>query len=503
MKDTTTQDYNPPAKATDLIYGFTLDELKRLSNEFQIHHNAELSFNDMLTILFQRAHIRSIASCDSEDNKELKKKIFNLKTNFYNAQMAVVVSPGMKKEKVKHKKGDVKRDENGDPISDGTNADGTPRWQTYDKDEVETKETPVKVPTYDMEAYPGKYTFLKDIIESAVVPPDFDQLRRKTCSSIDFNRGMEIIEWLSNYYMFDNKDKFKERFSLLVCNAKARALGYDPKWPVMFSIVGYFGDGKGWLAKMLLKTYDEVFDTISAHARYDQLLGRFNAVMLTRGMIHLDEHKGFDSDAREALKSYITEPTVSVELKGRDVKLYDNMTTLFSTTNETVLDVVGFQKDRRIIEFKLLGRKTLPNGDLDEIPDDEMIAKLHELWMVMPCEHPNPRKVIDELLDESGKRLDFSMGEIVATLFNEHSSDMYRGSTNYLNVAKAKGLLKPMMVRWKDLRSWCETQGIFRTYPSGGIYVNRKVLQNLVENTLNPDAKADSDADLSHNVEDI
>ena len=81
MKDTTTQDYNPTAKATDLIYGFTLDELKRLSKEFQTHHNAELSFNDMLTILFQRAHIRSIASCDSEDNKELKKKLLNKKLN--------------------------------------------------------------------------------------------------------------------------------------------------------------------------------------------------------------------------------------------------------------------------------------------------------------------------------------------------------------------------------------------------------------------------------------
>ena len=496
---------NEPSKpvSEDLLYGFTLEELKRLGSEFHIHHNAERSFNDILTILFQREHIRSLASCNSADDESMKRKILDLKTNFYNAQMAVVVSPGTKKEKVKHKRGDVMRYDNGDPISDGTNADGSPRWKTYPKDTIEIKETEVDVPTYDIVATPSKYTLLKEVIESAVVPPDLDYLRRKTCSSMDYARGMEIIDRLADYYIFEDREKFKERFSLLVCNAKARALGYNPKWPVMFSMVGQHGVGKGWFAKMLLKTYDEVFDTISVDARYDQLLGRFNGVMLTRGMVHIDEHKGLDSDSREALKSYITEPKVSVELKGRDVKLYDNMTTLFSTTNETVLDVIGFQRDRRIIEFRLMGRKTDANGEVDEIPEDEMLSMLHEMWMVMPYEHPNPRKVIDELLDESGKRLDFSMGEIVATLFNEHAGDLYRGATGYLNVSKAKAIVRPMTVRWKDLRTWCEEQGIFRAYSSGGIYVNRKILQCLIEDMLNPDTKASADNDLPFSVEEV
>lgn len=112
----------------------------------------------------------------------------------------------------------------------------------------------------------------------------------------DFNRGLELIREITKYYVFDDPDKFVERFALLICNAKSKGLNKHPKWPVLFSLVGGYGLGKGWFRDMIKSTYDEVFEAHSQPCSYSALLDtQFNALMMTRGFLCLDEKNGIDS----------------------------------------------------------------------------------------------------------------------------------------------------------------------------------------------------------------
>lgn len=105
-----------------------------------------------------------------------------------------------------------------------------------------------------------------------MVEPDFDKLEKEVCAKTDWNRGLEIIRELTKYYVFEEPEKFVDRFALLICNAKAKGLNKQPKWPVMFSLVGRMGTGKSWLATMLKKTYDATFYAASRKSSFRRLL---------------------------------------------------------------------------------------------------------------------------------------------------------------------------------------------------------------------------------------
>lgn len=287
----------------------------------------------------------------------------------------------------------------------------------------------------------------------------------------------------------------------MICNAKAKGLNKHPKYPVLFSLVGKMGMGKGWLATMIKSTYDAQFETTSRKSSFKKLFGtNFNSIMMTRGFIHFDEKNGIDSSQCEELKTLITEPEVDVEMKYKESMTVKNLVTFFSTTNESIKDVMGLQQDRRLVEFVLKDKTA-------EIPVPTMTALLNELWEVMPCEYPHPETIVDELLEESKEILDTKMVEIVASLFRKEKAflkNKYVNRHDFIETVKEFG-----GVRHAAVFNWCVDNGIFVKQKNGSYYLSSKNLnkvldeQRAVESIGSRDSKvedivalADSEYDL-------
>lgn len=452
------------------IFGvFSPDEVKELHDEYKLNGNPNITLRKIATPLFRKHQIRAW----DEGNQDVRDEI---QTAFLALQSTVVTKTATKTTQVEHKKGDVMRDEDGTPRTDGTNSDGTPRYVLYTKNTIEKVETKIEKPFFDHLESPQALKEVERRLRAIEVLPDYEDLRKKYLNSTDFNRGCDIIRKLTKYYIFDEPEKFVERFALLICNAKAKALGYQPKWPVLFSLVGKMGVGKSWLAQMVKETHDKAFGCRSQVTSYGRLLdGQFNAMMMTRGFLSIDEAQGLDKTQCEKLKTYITSPQVDIERKGIDVKTCDNLVTFFSTTNESVKDVMGYQPDRRIIEFNIVEKK-------DEIPESDIINWLNELWSVMPIEHPKQKEIKDQLLADSTMVLDVKMEEIVFDLFDGNERGLM-DAKNRLNQFKFRKLIKEMGgVPFARVRDWCFDKEILKKEDkSGHICVMKKNLANFLE----------------------
>jgi len=447
------------------LYGiFTPDEVKKLHEEYKLTYSINGALRKVGTALFRHHEIRAL-SILLDGNDEEKINLFDrILSEFCAIQMMVVTKNVTKTKKFKHKAGDFKRDANGIPIERADKSG----YETYKKDEVEYADVTEEVPYYDYQNNQHAYNEVKKWLVNLVVEPDFTELEKLTTQHINYERGLDIIREITKYYQFEHPETFVNRFALLVCNAKSKALNKQPKWPVMFSLVGENGKGKGWFVKKLVAAYDKKFRTHSEKSSFKRLLtSNFNSVMMTRGFIHFDEKNGMDSSQAEQLKTLITEPTVEVERKHLDTKTLPNQTTFFSTTNESIKDVMGLQQDRRLVEFVLQSK----NG---EIPEAKMDALLDELWEVMPCEHPDPDQIIHELLDESKHVLDAKMDEIVDELFTSYSQDFIdpNGSGRLVNRSKLKQVVKTHFssVRFNSLYDWCLKNDILDENRNGHVY---------------------------------
>lgn len=468
MNDTTN------TETLGICQALTMKDLEGLHKDYMLSLTPEKSLHDLCTLLFRKMRIRTISELDEQADERAKQVAMDIRSDFYKLQQGVVTSVKTRKVKVTHKKGDPIRDEKGNPLTDGTNADGSIRYQTYPRDTIDYVDEEYDVPYFDYLKSIYAWDKLKAFIKQEEVLPDFTIIEKKMSPTPDFNRGLELIRNITKYYEFEEPEKFIERFALLICNAKAKGLNKQPKWPVMFSLVGKMGRGKGWLRNMIKDTYDEVFETRSQACKYKALLDtRFNSLMLTRGFLCLDEKNGLDSKMAEELKTNISEPTVLVECKGRDPKSVRNLTTFFSCSNETIKDVMGLQRDRRIVEFCVVGKK-------GEMPEQELRDTLIELWKTMPCECPVADKVINELLDESGEVLDTKMCEIVTDLFNNHSVKFLKG--RYVNSHALKECVKEMGgVRFMPVLDWCLENGILRKQNNGSYTLLKKGLDDAIE----------------------
>lgn len=467
-----------PTNGEKSIFGiFTLDELKNLQVEYKQHFNAEKSLREIATPLFRKYNVRSLSMLhpDTDLNDRVKEEA--IKTAFYDIQSEVVTKTVEREVRkvVEHKKGDIMRDENGNPIQKSNG-----NFEEYTKNTKEfTYETEIKeVPLFDYKNSTRSLTDIKKFVESIEVPLDYEKLTKKMCANINFNRGLDIIRELTNYYVFEDNEKFVERFAMLICNAKAKGLNLHPKYPVMFSLVGEMGKGKGWLATMIKRTYDSNFETTSSKSSFKRLFGsQFNGVMMTRGFIHFDEKNGIDSTQCEELKTLITEPEVEVQMKYKEPMTVRNLVTFFSTTNESIKDVMGLQKDRRLVEF-VLKEKT------KEIPEDKMVELLNELWEVMPCEFPNPDKVVNELLDESSEVLAVNMSEIVYDLFTQHQNEFVKGK--WVSLRQMKTTLQNMRGnRSQSVVCWCIKNDILAKYGNGNYYIVQENLDKLIDEQRN------------------
>ena len=458
-------------KEPERIFGFDGDELNLLKETWKTYHNPEDITSRILTKLFRENGIRAMANIDMKSGDEasdLRRRILDA---FITVQSLCLVKEKVTKIKTRtltHKQGEVMTDEHGEPIP----APGTSGYRVYSKDIYETtvEDQVTETPYYDVANSSAHWTALQKIVDGFIVTPDYAALKAKTCSNCDFEKGIEIIRRLGDYFEIDDMDKFCDRFSLFLCNAKSRVLNIQPKWPVMFSLCGGLGVGKSWFAKLLMKAHDDVFEAQSCESKYDVILNRFNAPMLTRGIVHLDEKNGIDQHQRETLKNYITGENIAIELKNQQPKTVPNLTTLLGTSNESIKDTMGYQKDRRIVEFELKGRKLDEKGNRLELDEQELYDWFHELWMTMPLEHPYADKIKSQLLDESSEVLDTNVYQIIKSLWTIHRHEWLEN--NFVKIRNMKETLKEMGgVRANDIINWCEEHDLWMKYSNGARYV--------------------------------
>lgn len=466
------------------IYGiFTIDEVNQLHEEYKAHQNPNKSLYQIASQIFRHYKVRTLDDI-SDSNIASHTLRYDIQTAFFNVQSLVVTTEREKIERVEHKKGDFIRGVNNEPIPTDDGRD----YKKYTKDVIDKVHKIIEVPYFD---YTNNAFALKELerrLKEYEVLPDYEKLRGEFLSSStnSYERGCEIIRKLTDYYIFENPETFVERFALLICNAKAKALGYRPKYPVLFSLVGKMGVGKSWLAQMVKETHDKSFCCHSGVTSYGRLLGgQFNSMMLTRGFLSIDEAQGLDKAQCEKLKTYITSTTVDIERKGRDVVTCDNLVTFFSTTNESVKDIMGYQPDRRIIEFNILNKTA-------EIPEDEIRKWLEELWFVMPVTHPHAQEIKDSLLADSNMNLDVKMEEIVYDLFTEHQEIM---GTRNLNIHKFKSAIRTMGgIPFARVFDWCADKGIIYRLKDGHVRVSKRTIDDFLKNY-------DNDSVSTSNVE--
>lgn len=445
-------------------------------------------FDDIITPIFRKYGITTLSQIQ-DDTADGKKLVSEIKRIFWHTQAAVITVEKVKTTYELHHRGDEIRDQNGDPIptSDGKG------YKTYTKDVTEAVRKVERVPMYSLQNVQTQKE-LDKAISTAVVYPDYEELRKKTCARIDYERALEIIGEFQKWYVFAEPHKFAERFSLVISNAKAKALGYHPTYPVWFSLVGHNNMGKGKLAEVILKTHDRVFSTKSSESSIRNLLGEtFNSVMLTRGFIHIDEADGADAAKCEQLKSTITEKTVSVRRMFKERQDFKNLVTFFSTTNESIKDIMGLQEDRRIAELQLVSK----NG---KMPEERMMELMEELWMVSPVFHPHAERIVNELLDESNEVLDTTMTEIVVQICREHLTegtrleDMSfdftpRGSCLVHMTTLKKAIQTKAIGRTKSIINWMKDRGIIRTYSHGSTSLDKTVLKKWIDRQLESERK--------------
>lgn len=104
----------------------------------------------------------------------------------------------------------------------------------------------VRVPLYDP-SQPAIGAFLTKKFDEPI-DIDYSKLRGLTTSDTNFEKMLELIRTLGSSFKFEEGlDTFVKRFALLVCNAKAKALGEEPLFPIMFNFVGPHGQGKSFL----------------------------------------------------------------------------------------------------------------------------------------------------------------------------------------------------------------------------------------------------------------
>ncbi len=152
-------------------------DIKRLYDDYKVNYNAEQTLHEICTLLFRKAHIRTLGELEDADDEGANKKAMDIKSDFYQFQSECVTMDKTKNIKVKHKKGDVRRDDEGNPITDGTNRDGSPRFCLYAKDEIEYKEETVEIPFYDYKNNANALEKLRVFIKAQQVLPDLEQIQ--------------------------------------------------------------------------------------------------------------------------------------------------------------------------------------------------------------------------------------------------------------------------------------------------------------------------------------
>lgn len=440
-------------------------DLASLKEEWQAHGEEETIFNKIATSIFRPFNIRvydEIVPKDIHDEEMLT----NIRKAFINAQEMVLTRLEKKVKTIRHEKGTTKM-----------NPDKTPvvlpngQYDIYDKTCIEDVEETKEVPMYPHDRANVQTNLVKRLRMIRVLP-DYEKIRADYESNTDLNRALGLIAELTRHWKFDDPAKFIARFALFASNVKAKALGYNPKWPVLLSLVGEMGTGKSWLAEKIAITCDDLFGTKSNKSSYAKLTSRFNTPMMTRGILRLEEAIGLDKAAVETMKDYITGTEVEVERKGLDPQTFPNEVSFLSTTNESVLaSLSGNDKNRRVIEFQM--------SKIADIDEKHLLEILTEMWKAIPVKLPNEDAIKNELLLETSTLLDSTMEDVVYDIFAHHKDEVVRGQR--LMKHEFKTICTQKKIQVAKVTAWCQSKGILDVKSDGHVNVLKKGLDTFLD----------------------
>ena len=429
-----------PEETLGVLGAITEQDLELFRQNFQDYQVPERTWRLIATKLFRKAKIRTLSQLDDESEEKLNIK-YDIMSDFQKFQSVCVQKPIIKKQKEIHNNNCIYVDV--------------------------TEYVPIYNPLN-----PSNRKDLMDFLKHEKVLPDFNLIKQKLLPE-DWNKAKSLLRKITEYYKFDDEKMFLEGLALTMSNAKSKAFNRHPELGVAFSICSSQNRlGKGFLRDMIVSTYDEVFETQSVLGKYEKLTGHFNAIMLTRGFIKIDEKSGFDSQKCEDLKSIITEPEVSIEKKGKDAFTAQNLATLICCSNTPIKPVMGLQEDRRLIEVQVVKK-------LKKMPEKLLHDLLIEVWKIIPFHAPNGEEVTDTLLSTSREDLDKQMAHIIIELYDTYSETFIKNQT--VNQHALKESIKKMGgIPFDKFFSYVKDKELIYKY-RGWLRWSKKVYQSIVD----------------------
>ena len=410
---------------------FTQSELDDIAKKFMTLKNPMTSLCGIMDTVFNRMGVRYMGEIDCSTLDESKRYRQIIDEVELVASLCIVKEVA-KKKIVKHKKGDFKRDNKGNPImkSDGSG------YETYQTNETDTIDTIEYKPYWDYRNSSLEEARLSKLIENYIAPFDKTRVVSKLSSSIDVEFTKNRIKDILKYFKFEDEEFFVESFTLFMSNLKSRTCGNEPLYPMMFSIYSTQGMGKTWFVDILREVVDELFETHCMTSSFDKAFGRFNSVLMTRGLVTFSEAKGLTKADRDAFKRATTDNTIEIEMKGRDSKTVKNMATFLCVSNEPVLpQLTGMEMNRRIIEFNMIDRTRDANGDITRISKDELKSIFTDILTSVPFEYDH-KKVIEHIGDESRQLLNFNMEQVVSDILRSDKVLQAQISLNDMSISK-------------------------------------------------------------------
>lgn len=456
---------NEPDLITE-VTSFTLTEIKDMRDAYLKYRNPITTLNSIMARVFQKHGIRSISEIDSTtlDGERVKRSIAD---EIQLVASLCVVKDVPRKKTVRHKKGDFKLDSNGNNIvkSDGSG------YETYDANETETVDTIEFKPYWDYQHCCAEESRLGKLIEDYIAPFDKKRIVARLSKSINEELAYSRIRELTKYYKFEDEEFFVKSFAFFMSNLKSRTCGEEPPYPMMFSIYSKQGMGKTWLVDTLRVVVDELFETHCVTSSFDKAFGRFNSVLMTRGLITFSEAKGLTKADRDAFKRATTDNTIEIERKGKDTQTVRNMSTFLCVSNEPILQqLTGLEMNRRILEFNLIDRKRDDEGRLVKIQESELMSIFRDILMSIPF-RMDETPILERLSSDSSVLLTYNMGEIIGDIFR--SDYELKDQTMKHNI----GVWKPSMAQDTELIA---KNGQLRMCPFKRKCLERKVPVNQV-----------------------
>lgn len=161
--------------------------------------------------------------------------------------------------------------------------------------------------------------------------------------TFDMKKIEKLLSHVENILVNKNTDHYN-----YVINWLAHII-QKPAKKTGVSIIFYSlkGTGKGIFLNFLTK---KLFGPKYSHSlnTLGKLTRKFNGKLSQKQLVHIDEAKSFSESARsesEILKNIITEPTLDVELKGREVETQPNYINVIMATNN--IDSIKLTPDQR------------------------------------------------------------------------------------------------------------------------------------------------------------